>query len=85
MKILRYVCTKLVIVAIAWTFAAAASIFTGVLFGVLPAWRMSRLDPALALREGSRTVTSGRGQHRLSEADDVPLRPARRIISRGHD
>jgi len=26
MKILRYVCTKLVIVAIAWTFAAAASI-----------------------------------------------------------
>jgi hypothetical protein len=26
MKILRYVCTKLVIVAIAWSFAAAASI-----------------------------------------------------------
>jgi predicted permease len=49
-------------------FAAAASILTGVLFGVLPAWRMSRLDPALALREGSRTVTSGRGQHRLNDA-----------------
>jgi len=49
-------------------FAAAASIVTGVLFGVLPAWRMSRLDPALALREGTRSVTSGRGQHRLHNA-----------------
>ena len=41
---------------------------TGVLFGVLPAWRMSRLDPSLALREGTRSVTSGRGQHRLHNA-----------------
>ena len=47
-------------------FAALASILTGVLFGVLPAWRMSRLDPSLALREGTRSVTSGRGQHRLN-------------------
>jgi predicted permease len=47
-------------------FAALASILTGVLFGALPAWRMSRLDPALALREGTRSVTSGRGQHRLN-------------------
>jgi predicted permease len=46
-------------------FAAFASILTGVLFGVMPAWRMSRLDPALAMREGSRNVTSGRGQHRV--------------------
>jgi predicted permease len=49
-------------------FAALASILTGVLFGALPAWRMSRLDPALALREGTRSVTSGRGQHRLNSA-----------------
>ncbi len=49
-------------------FAAAASILTGFIFGVLPAWRMSRLDPALALREGTRSVTSGRGQHRLHGA-----------------
>ncbi len=48
-------------------FASVASILTGVLFGVLPAWRMSRLDPALALREGTRNVTSGRGQHRLND------------------
>jgi len=49
-------------------FAAVASLITGVLFGVLPAWRMSRLDPALALREGTRSLTSGRGQHRLNSA-----------------
>jgi len=49
-------------------FVAAASIITGVLFGVLPAWRMSRVDPALALREGTRSVTHGRGQHRLHDA-----------------
>ena len=47
-------------------FAAAISIVTGVLFGVLPAWRMSRLDPALALREGGRSMTSGRKQNRLN-------------------
>jgi len=46
-------------------FAALVSVLTGMLFGVLPAWRMSRLDPALSLRESSRTMTSGRGQHRL--------------------
>jgi predicted permease len=49
-------------------FAALVSIATGVLFGVLPAWRMSRLDPSLALREGTRTMTTGRGQHRLHNA-----------------
>lgn len=49
-------------------FAIAASVLTGVLFGVLPAWRMSKLDPSLALRDGARSVTSGRGQHRLHSA-----------------
>ena len=46
-------------------FAAVTSVLTGLLFGVLPAWRMSRFDPLLALREGSRGITSGRRQHRL--------------------
>jgi len=46
-------------------FATLASILTGLLFGVLPAWRMSRFDPLLALREGSRGSTGGRRQHRV--------------------
>ena len=45
-------------------FAVGASILTGLLFGVLPAWRMSRFDPLLALREGSRAMTGGRRQYR---------------------
>jgi predicted permease len=46
-------------------FAIGVSLMTGVLFGVVPALRISRLAPALALRDGTRTVTSGRGHHRL--------------------
>jgi predicted permease len=46
-------------------FAVGLSVVTGLLFGVLPAVRISRLDPAVALREGTRTVTGGRVQHRL--------------------
>jgi predicted permease len=46
-------------------FATAASVLTGLLFGVLPAWRMSRFDPLLALREGSRGMAGGRRQHRV--------------------
>lgn len=49
-------------------FAIAVSVITGVLFGVLPAWKMSKLDPSQALREGARSVTMGRGQHRLHSA-----------------
>ena len=46
-------------------FAIGVSVVTGILFGVVPALRISRLAPALALRDGTRTVTSGRGHHRL--------------------
>jgi predicted permease len=46
-------------------FTIIASVLTGLLFGVFPALRMSRLDPSHALRDGTRSVTSGRGQHRL--------------------
>ena len=49
-------------------FASATSLLTGFIFGVLPAWRASRLDPALALREGTRSTTAGRSQSRLHSA-----------------
>ena len=45
-------------------FVLIASLATGILFGTVPAWRLSHLAPANALREGSR-VSGGRGQHRL--------------------
>lgn len=51
-----------------FVFVAAASISTGLLFGLLPAWRMSAGKPALALREGLRTVTGGRERHRVHNA-----------------
>ncbi len=46
-------------------FTVVVSVLTGLLFGVVPALRMSRLDPSAALRDGARSVTAGRGQHRL--------------------
>ncbi|MFT4111426.1 ABC transporter permease [Silvibacterium sp.] len=49
-------------------FAVGVSVVTGLLFGVLPAWRMSKLDPSLALRDSTRSTTAGRGQQRLHAA-----------------
>ena len=46
-------------------FALGVSVLTGILFGLLPARRLAKLDPALALQNGTRTSTSGRNQHRL--------------------
>ncbi len=46
-------------------FSLAVSLVTGLLFGVLPALRTARVDPSVALRDGTRTATTGRGQHRL--------------------
>jgi predicted permease len=46
-------------------FALLLSVATGLLFGVLPALRISRLDPSASLREDSRTATPGRRQNRL--------------------
>jgi putative ABC transport system permease protein len=45
-------------------FAILVSILCGLLFGVLPAWWMSRLGPSLGLRYGARGITRGRGQNR---------------------
>jgi putative ABC transport system permease protein len=46
-------------------FVLAVSLVSGILFGALPALRTSRQAPLTALREGSRTVAGGRGQHRI--------------------
>ena len=40
--------------------AAAVTILTGVAFGVLPAWRISRSAQAVSLREGARGAVGGR-------------------------
>jgi len=49
-------------------FAVAVSVITGPLFGILPALRVARVDPSTALRDGTRSTTTGRGQHRLQNA-----------------
>jgi predicted permease len=41
-------------------FALAVSMFTGVVFGIAPAWMTSRADPAEALRGAGRAVGAGR-------------------------
>jgi putative ABC transport system permease protein len=46
-------------------FAAASSIITGLTFGLLPARRLSRIDPAHALRDGARGTSAGRSRSLL--------------------
>jgi predicted permease len=48
-------------------FAFCLTLITGLLFGVLPAWRLVRGDPQEALRAGSHTVTAGRRGIRLRQ------------------
>ena len=49
-------------------FAVTVSVLTGPLFGILPALRVARVDPSTALRDGTRSATTGRAQHRLQNA-----------------
>ena len=49
-------------------FACCLTLLTGLVFGVLPAWRLSRNDPQEALRAGNHTVTEHRRGLRLREA-----------------
>ena len=48
-------------------FAFCVTLLTGLVFGALPAWRLSGADPQEALRAGSHTVTEGRRGLRLRE------------------
>ncbi len=49
-------------------FAALLSACTSLIFGLLPAWRMSKSDPATALRDSGYTSTSGRHRNSLHHA-----------------
>src|SRR5262245_43604626 len=49
-------------------FAFVLTVVTGLLFGLLPAWRFTRSQPSEALRAGSHRVTEGRGGLRLRSA-----------------
>lgn len=49
-------------------FAAAISIFSGLAFGIMPAWFASRTPAAEVLKDGSRSATSGKAQNRLKQA-----------------
>jgi len=49
-------------------FALAISIVTGILFGLLPAWRVSRSQPIDALKSGGTATTESRRTRRLRES-----------------
>lgn len=49
-------------------FALIITILTGILFGTLPAWRVSRLQPMDALKSGSTATTESRRTRRLRES-----------------
>ena len=49
-------------------FTFALSLVVAALFGIRPAWRLTRRDPAPALREGGRGVLSGPAERRAGAA-----------------
>jgi len=49
-------------------FAIVLSVATALAFGLIPAWKMSRSDPASSLRDGGLTATSGRRRNRVHHA-----------------
>ena len=63
-------------------FAALLSACTALIFGLLPAWRMSKSDPATALRDGGFTTTSGPPPQPASSCPD--RRPDRSRIHPAH-
>jgi predicted permease len=46
-------------------FTAGAAMAAGLLFGIAPAWQMSRLDRYESLKEGGRAGTAGRARQRM--------------------
>jgi putative ABC transport system permease protein len=56
-----------------WLFAFGISVLTGVLFGLLPAWSISRGDVQVALKEGDRGGTQTRRMHATLVIAEVAL------------
>jgi putative ABC transport system permease protein len=54
-------------------FAFAVSVTTGVLFGILPAWKAARNDPQGALKEGDRGNAGSRRTHTALVVTEVAL------------
>jgi predicted permease len=52
----------------ALAFTAVVALFTGLLFGVLPAFKSSSTHTLAALRDGGRNATLGRDRHRMRNA-----------------
>ena len=49
-------------------FAGLAAVFSTVICGLIPAWRLSRTEPMESMKAGSASSTEGRGKPRLREA-----------------
>jgi predicted permease len=49
-------------------FAALVSLLTGIVFGTIPAWRVSDAEPQETLKAGAITITEGRSVRRLRES-----------------
>jgi putative ABC transport system permease protein len=49
-------------------FTALLSILTGLLFGLAPAWKISRIEPNAVLKVGGRSGSAGKGESRLRGA-----------------
>lgn len=49
-------------------FCIGISLATGILFAILPAWRISRVDPQLTLRSGGTTMTADRAGRTLRQS-----------------
>jgi predicted permease len=49
-------------------FTLAVSLFTSLLFGTIPAWRATRLDPAPSLAQNSRGAANASGRSRLAKS-----------------
>ncbi len=49
-------------------FTAGVAVLTALLFGLLPAWRATRVDPQVAMKSGGRGIVSGDSRYRAGRA-----------------